>query len=546
MPSKTLTRADLFMPSGTFSMSKSSREKTGKAGGPCSLVFTLDHRPRATRASVPKVRSGCITCKRRHVKCDEEKPSCRRCTKWQGFCDGYGPSSPSPSKSDRSHSPASPKAEPSSPAPSSSTNVQKYVRGPTSEPISDSGVFESGWEKTYFDRWLAIADTMGGGWFHMSLFSDTIPQLSGTELAIRYAAMAVGALATALAPNGSTSSPTASLGNSPHYKVALTYHGQALRLVRLQQDLNSESTLRVAVIACILFACFETLHDSADAAVEHINHGLMIVEQFMRAQNVSKESRESFVLEDEILQVFQRLNYLSWSTGLMDRWQETSRICLRTSGIPSYHDLPDVFSDLVEARRWWDLVQHWALDFPRSAAVMLNAEPSSPANLFSQRNIYDNPELRGMQCQHLNMLEQWHTAFFPIYLEADANKDVGPLPFFQAISILLQYDVLLVCIRSVCFSDRETLQAMTPQFREIVRLGSIIVSNQPKVAGSAEVFTMDNGPTFSLFMAATKCSDSTVRAEALTLLKTHPRRDAFWDSRTLVRRLESGVSSQQA
>lgn len=31
--------------------------------GPRSFVFTLQHRPRATRASVPKVRSGCITCK---------------------------------------------------------------------------------------------------------------------------------------------------------------------------------------------------------------------------------------------------------------------------------------------------------------------------------------------------------------------------------------------------------------------------------------------------------------------------------------------------
>jgi hypothetical protein len=83
------------------------QDKDGK-GGPRSFVFTLQHRPRATRASVPKVRSGCITCKRRHVKCDEAKPACQRCLKWQGTCEGYHLESPS--KRNRSKSPASSQA----------------------------------------------------------------------------------------------------------------------------------------------------------------------------------------------------------------------------------------------------------------------------------------------------------------------------------------------------------------------------------------------------------------------------------------------------
>jgi hypothetical protein len=31
------------------------------------------------RASKSKVRTGCITCKTRHVKCDKRKPACKRC-----------------------------------------------------------------------------------------------------------------------------------------------------------------------------------------------------------------------------------------------------------------------------------------------------------------------------------------------------------------------------------------------------------------------------------------------------------------------------------
>ncbi|KAH6876827.1 hypothetical protein B0T10DRAFT_497333 [Thelonectria olida] len=41
------------------------------------------------RARKPKVRTGCATCKARHVKCDERKPTCLRCETARIPCDGY-------------------------------------------------------------------------------------------------------------------------------------------------------------------------------------------------------------------------------------------------------------------------------------------------------------------------------------------------------------------------------------------------------------------------------------------------------------------------
>src|SRR6478736_572872 len=41
------------------------------------------------RLSKPKVRSGCLTCKTRRVKCDEGKPVCARCIRGDFVCDGY-------------------------------------------------------------------------------------------------------------------------------------------------------------------------------------------------------------------------------------------------------------------------------------------------------------------------------------------------------------------------------------------------------------------------------------------------------------------------
>ncbi|KID99250.1 C6 zinc finger domain protein, partial [Metarhizium majus ARSEF 297] len=46
------------------------------------------------RKGVPKVRTGCLTCKKRKVKCDETRPACNRCTSTGRTCDGYMPPPP--------------------------------------------------------------------------------------------------------------------------------------------------------------------------------------------------------------------------------------------------------------------------------------------------------------------------------------------------------------------------------------------------------------------------------------------------------------------
>ena len=57
------------------------------------VITTLPDRKRRgarQRKSTTKVRSGCITCKKRKVKCDETKPECLNCRRLKGTkCEGY-------------------------------------------------------------------------------------------------------------------------------------------------------------------------------------------------------------------------------------------------------------------------------------------------------------------------------------------------------------------------------------------------------------------------------------------------------------------------
>jgi hypothetical protein len=47
--------------------------------------------PARKKRYAPKVRTGCITCRKRRVKCDENKPACWKCTNLGYHCDGYEP-----------------------------------------------------------------------------------------------------------------------------------------------------------------------------------------------------------------------------------------------------------------------------------------------------------------------------------------------------------------------------------------------------------------------------------------------------------------------
>lgn len=399
---------------------------------------------------------------------------------------------------------------------------------------------------------------MGGGWFETKLFTQTIPQLSKDEPAVRYAAMAIGALARATSPNIVPKSGMPVTGDdTPHYKNALSLYGRALRLVRVQQGPNQSSALRAAVLSCLLFVCFEYLHGNREAALRHINHGLMMVEQFLRrmregphGQGVGQwklPSPETYVevqytetspapliLEDEILHVFQRLDHQSWSTAVLRRARRPPPIWYRAAGNHTPDEIPDRFTDLNEARKWWDLVQHWVLHFSRTVADRLAAMVAAlDPEMAETIDIPDVPGVEELQVQNLDILEKWNTAFWPIYSTTRTNRISDPDSYYRAVSLQIQYQSSWIGIRALNFSRYETIYAMTPHFRELLRLCTLLVPRQPKRTGCEEVFTIDNGPTMALFLVAAKCRDWQLRDEAIELLKKYPRRDGFWDSRAI-------------
>ncbi|CAK7213057.1 hypothetical protein SBRCBS47491_001673 [Sporothrix bragantina] len=595
------------------------------------------------------------------------------------------------------------------------------------EPNYNSVMFASQWEKAYFDSWLTLAPNLGGGWFPSHLWTSTIPQLCRDEPAVRFAAIAIGAMAQAMSPallgksyyhmlnNGSAegdnsasssttdksatnsaSSPDAGAASAsrvvPHYRNALTYYGHALRLLRLgggglsgnenmqgppgrqtslpgQQPYTgvdlatppSSEKERAAVLCCLLFVCFEALQGNREGALQHITHGLQIVDQFVarnlpagvqdeqrhghaswvpqpptsKPQAQSQENGDAewqrrrqrqrqrdrqlgllspdgipgefdvnatgetgngghrstgsedrpsdaltrvltrspapYVLEDEVMQVFRRLDFQAWSLGVF-RLRRTRPADIKFQALDALNPatIPACFDSLDDARRWWDFVQHWILQFPRYMVAALqrymdeNPDAAARATAAGRMlDICDVPGAREIQREYLNCLERWNAAFHPLYDATRRHKLDGTssssaeAAFLKAASLKIQYLLAWIGVSSLVYSDYEAMYQLTPQFRELNRLAALILPKQPRYTWSpfgggatmlgggpaggsvgsggvrGDLFTMDNGPTMALFVVSCKCRVEAVRDESIRLLAAYPRRDGFWDSKIL-------------
>ncbi|OBT80213.1 hypothetical protein VF21_00694 [Pseudogymnoascus sp. 05NY08] len=125
------------------------------------------------RASKPKVKTGCLTCKIRHVKCDESKPHCTRCLSTGRACDGYSPLPPSHTIT---HSPT--RNSTLSPLPSALTPL---LPGTPSEQHS-------------FHTFSTCTTAHLAGLFTSPFWSRHVLQASLHEPSIYHAAVALGAL----------------------------------------------------------------------------------------------------------------------------------------------------------------------------------------------------------------------------------------------------------------------------------------------------------------------------------------------------------------
>ncbi|KAJ1324102.1 RNA polymerase II-specific transcription factor-like protein [Microdochium nivale] len=198
------------------------------------------------RQGSEKGRTGCVTCKRRRVKCDEGRPVCRRCHVGDRFCNYLDP-------------------------PLGSYSWQYLLQRKTDPPLVREclSVIGTGRLPPHQARGLdyfrcVVAPALGG---HLgdNFWTTPVLQLATSQPAAMHGIQAIGLLYKGFRPsweNGPVSEEAA----------ALRHYNHALRLVATGSDLP----VSVVLVTSVLFVCIEFLRGDIAAAITHCRHATLL------------------------------------------------------------------------------------------------------------------------------------------------------------------------------------------------------------------------------------------------------------------------------
>ncbi|KAK2012349.1 hypothetical protein LZ32DRAFT_605572 [Colletotrichum eremochloae] len=495
-----------------------------------------------TRKGQPKVRTGCLTCKSRKVKCDEAKPACVRCTSTGRRCEGYAVVVPSNRAIARARS--------------RTTRLRDAIAQ------ARAGWEGGGSEKAtleYFARDVSHKLPQNR---ENEFWTVAVPRMSGNPQADTHYRKALQLMARKVAPErdevghgqnwndgpradsrprnvsmtslSSRSSPsltTAGPSSAVQSPGPLTpgVHGipDLFETDRSssrgptnpfaspqsqEEDGDEEPThyndVDVVLSCCILFIATEFLRGSLDAAMQHLANGINIL------NNVDYSELDQTTL-DEIVPKFHRLSIIQLCYYDKPNFPSLN---LQHGPGPRYSLGPfDKSSSIYLPKRAVDPIILDAIRYVRSA---------DPGSQTDSRLASRGPVMSEEQKSICTSLDRWYAAFLA-FVESPRKPADPPLPKHQRLICAeteMKYQAAKICI-SVCRShDESVYDCFKDLFRRIVTLARLILDSCLDVAVTPSTeaeFKFDFTTSYLplLEFVITKCRWLEIRYEAWLLVR---------------------------
>ncbi|KAL6910905.1 hypothetical protein GGI43DRAFT_378848 [Trichoderma evansii] len=478
------------------------------------------------RRSNPKVKTGCLNCKQRRIKCDEKRPSCSQCIRSKKECVGYPP----PSRIDRSAAadvriapkplaPLSAGMPRLQPAPSggmagmagASTTASLLLTGHTimlpprranrrkrqTNPVAAAGalplVYEPSHslalmhtESLYFDLFRVQTASELSGYFNMNFWTQRLLQECHFEPSIRHAVVALGALYKTLEqscePDSAPLPGAMSRYESVmcHWQVAVRKYSEACNAMLLLSG-DKISTNKTRLMASVLLACFDSFIGDHRQAIVQIQTGLRLLARIQhdRAQNPHLSER----VEEDLLVIFTRFAIQAKSYDMAFHFPHPYVIQLgpqslndpssplSDSGSPQPSSpIPHEFSSLREARLASDQLCEMLLRFIEH----LQAATREPSYTLP-------PSWLQLGSTFQAQIDSWTRAFEPIF-QSRLQPGIDLLEK-SAISALKMFHMNTQIVFLTIFCKTEVqFDNFLPHFKEIVSLGWEVVGDDEKRA----------------------------------------------------------------
>ncbi|KAG4442783.1 hypothetical protein IFR05_001729 [Cadophora sp. M221] len=459
------------------------------------MEMILHFARKQARASNPKVRPGCMTCKNRRVKCDEVKPICGRCSRGDRQCEYFPPG------------PISRKRKP------------RPTQGPTIDQLHPRSVLPwapaadfpgNDQEKRCFELFRDRIALDLGGTFEMPFFTILVLRECHTQIAIRHFVLALSGICRACGAQEAE--------KYEYEQFAMDQQNRALKA--LQKVLvQGTAQIRLAVIASALLCCYEGLQGNFETARQQLFSGSKLLQTWHATRGtVLNGAQVSPLIDDELLNVFPRLELglagyatINPVTPFSDQDEE-----------PIETDtFPPIFISYVEARKSVVRMIDLCLRFMRKVGRQKRQQwpPVFPDTI--------TQEAKKLSAA----IQSWFAAFEPFKKKPGLLQHPGYLVF----SVGIGFCKLSLTTGS---SATETIHdEYLSEYQRFVHESRLMI--EKGLAGKTytklqSIMEM----TMPLCYTATRCRDRGVRLNCLQLLKDFPTRQSVFDHAVISRVLE--------
>ncbi|KAL7904446.1 hypothetical protein GGI35DRAFT_472389 [Trichoderma velutinum] len=509
-------------------------ERAGACWGIRHLA-TQKERPRRTMHS--KVRSGCDTCKRRKLKCDEGKPKCERCIKSGIECQGYGPPKV---KTQQTIKPS-----PRSLVTLRPKNVQRRIVQ-TDRLLSIpqltrslSPIHLSSLDVGYFDmfRHYILRDIKV--WCRGLGFDTYLIQEFMQEESVRAAILGLTAMSKAtqlsyeqltrkkkiLTARELTSSEHTSRLKIDHYhcQEALKYYTKAIYMCRQRAlTINSNDSIRPLITSTLMFVILEVLQGNMDASSKLLLSALGLLRTETRRRkptrytangNLTEDEERTMRLEDIFYHLYVKCPQYIWTDSRED-------LCgrIQSNEIPTLptNELP-VALLCINWERTMRLVKRFSMSL----------RPETPLS-----------EYEGEQCRYIAHIRQWK----PLLKRMLRTQDIRSRLELRAIEV----EVLIALIFLECCLDPtdQLWDTKNKEYQEIITVVEKLVYDMESISDHAK-FMFDFWLIPPLTIIITQCRDYETRQNVLNLLAQIVSHNATWISIVLVKCLQAIVDIEE-
>lgn len=458
----------------------------------------LAHRrkPKHSRVSAPKVRTGCLTCKTRHLKCGEEKPICLRC-KNDGFqCDGYLQSFVAANtirkKPKKVYVPWLP------------TPMDTIRRGSDSERRFLHHVQQS----TIKD--LAFSSNRLEFWNRLVLAP------AHSSEAVRHALVALGAAHWIFLTR--PSSPSMALETHKLENLVLAQYNQAIQHLTSQMSESKTTDFHLTLVCCLIFFSLENLMGRYAESLQHLRAG----SRLLASPNGNPTSREnspnspvSFTSDDAICEMAEMFSTLGVHASLFLDEPVVDDLSFYYRVKTGLDDSNRPFSDLAEARSHLCAIE---VDFN--------------TNLERSQDDWDSPGLSPIY----DRLRQWVERF------DQSSMHVNSAKFDQAeqreyLALKLSRRLWMTAIDSADTIDDDEA------FSEVLNLVEMLALCNSN--NSHPLFTLHADVVPALNFVGDTSDDPDIQRRAIRLLRSMQRREGLWDSQDVAEYLEDSLVARK-